>query len=134
MTTWKVKPLFKKSIVEENYYEKSGKFIIEELGWRWGELIVKTKNDNIPTVNENTDFFAADFELLDFSMEDSCWDDLEFEGDWSVEEQEKIENSIMTGKITVHDLQEKGWVCVKSKLFILCDVEITPFQYDEGFY
>lgn len=124
MATWKVEPALKKSVVERAYWTKDGKTIINEIGWRWGEFTIETEDDNPPEINEDTDLFNSDFEVVDFSTTDGCWEENEFEGDWTDDEQEEMEDRL-DGEISIYDLESEGWVCNTSELFITCDVEIT---------
>ena len=122
MATWKVEPTFKKSVVERAYWTKDGKTIINEIGWRWGEFTIETEDDNPPEINEDTDLFNSDFEVVDFSTTDGCWEENEFEGDWTDDEQEDMQDRL-DGEISIYDLENEGWICETSEMFITCDVE-----------
>lgn len=127
MATWKVEPTWKKSVVEKAFWVKDGKTIINEIGWRWGEFTIETEGDDPPEIDEDTDLFAADFEVVDFSTTDGCWEENEFEGEWTDEEREEMEERL-NGEISVYELEEEGWVCAESELYITCDVEITKVE------
>lgn len=129
MATWKVEPTWKKSVVEKATWmspDKS-KWIVNELGWRWGEFTIETETDDPPEIDEDTDLFDSDFELVDFSTTDGCWEENEFEGDWTDEEQEAMEERL-NGEISLYELEEEGWVCETAELYIQCDVEITKVE------
>ena len=128
MATWKVEPTWKKSIVEKAYWVKDGKTIVNEIGWRWGEFTIETEGDDPPEIDEDTDLFSADFEVVDWSTHDGCWEDNEFEGDWEDNELEEMEECLSSGDISVYDLEEEGWSCHDSELFITCEVEITKVE------
>lgn len=123
MTTWKVEPTLKKSVVERVYWTKGNKTIINELGWRWGEFIIETEGDDPPVIDEDTDLFDSDFEVADFSTSDGCWEENEFIGDWTDDEQEEMEERL-NEEISVYELENEGWICETSEMFITCDVEI----------
>jgi len=123
MTTWKVEPTLKKSVVERVYWTKGNKTIINELGWRWGEFIIETEGDDPPVIDEDTDLFGSDFEVADFSTSDGCWEENEFIGDWTDDEQEEMEERL-NEEISVYELENEGWICETSEMFITCDVEI----------
>ena len=127
MATWKVEPKWKKSVVERAFWVKDGKTIINEIGWRWGEFTIDTEGDDPPEIDEDTDLFAADFEVVDFSTTDGCWEENELEGDWSEEEQEEMEERL-NGEISVYELEEEGWICHETELYITCEVEITKVE------
>ncbi len=124
MAIWKVEPTNKKSVVERAYWTKDDKTIINEIGWRWGEFNIQTEGDDPPVINEDTNLFDSDFEVVDFSTDDGCWEENEFEGEWTDDEQEEMEERLGE-EISVYDLENEGWVCETSELFITCDVEIT---------
>ena len=129
MATWKVEPTWKKSVVERAFWIKDGKTIINEIGWRWGEITIETEGDDPPEVDEDTNYFDDDqFELVDFSCDDGCWEENEFEGDWEEEEQEQMEERLNDGEISVYELEDEGWVCRDSELYITCEVTITKVE------
>ena len=125
MAMWKVEPTWKKSIIERAFWVKDGKTIINELGWRWGTFHIETEGDDPPEIDEDTDLFSADFELVDFETSDGCWEENEFEGDWEEGEQEELEERLDNGEISVYELEEEGWILSESEMYITCDVEIT---------
>lgn len=124
MATWIVKPTHKKSILELNYWKKDNKTIVNEIGWRWGEFTIETETDEQPVIDTNTDLFSADFEVSDFSTNDGCWEENRFDGDWSNDEIEEMEDRL-SDDISIYDLENEGWVCETSEMFITCEVEIT---------
>ena len=97
MPVWKITPTWKKSIVERQYWNKGDDSITYEIGWRWGEFFVRTEGDEPPVINEDTDLLCSeDFELVDWSTNDGCWEDNEFLG-FSEEEQEEIKEAYYNG-------------------------------------
>lgn len=130
MALWKVAPTWKKSIVERATWmdESRKKFIINEIGWRWGEFTIQTEGDDPPIIDEDTDLFAADFEVVDFSTNDGCWEDNDYEGEWTDEEKEAMEERLSGGEIAVYELEEEGWLNEECELYITCEVEITKVE------
>ncbi len=55
MATWSVKPEWKKSIIERNYFTKDDNRVMIETGWRWGEFTVYTDDDNPPDIESGVD-------------------------------------------------------------------------------
>jgi hypothetical protein len=128
MAVWTVEPTWKKSIVEFAYWVKDGKTIINELGWRWGTLTIETEGDEPPEVDEDTDYMCDDqFSLVDFETSDGCWEENTFEGDWTDEEREEMEERL-DGEISVYELEEEGWILSESEMYITCDVEIKKVE------
>jgi len=131
MATWRIEPTWKKSIVERAFWQKDGKTLINEIGWRWGTFEVETTGDEPPTIDEDTDLFCSDeFELGDWSTTDGCWEENEFEGDWEEGEQEELEERLNDGEISVYELEDEGWINTDTEMYITCDVEITKINED----
>ncbi len=59
MAEWSVKPIWKKSIIEKNYYHKDGQQVVIETGWRWGEFTVYTDDDNPPNIEAGVDIYEV---------------------------------------------------------------------------
>lgn len=130
MTTWKIEPKVKKSVIETNvwYNEDSSKSITVTTGWRWGEFTVETESDDPPEIDEDTDLLCSDdFEMVDFSTDDGCWEEHEFDGEWTDEEREEMEERL-DGDISIYDLEDEGWYCDSSEMYIQCEVEITKVE------
>jgi hypothetical protein len=126
MALWKIEPTWKKSCVERNHFTKDGKEIIVETGWRWGEFYIRTEGDTPPEFNAGDDiFFTPDAELEDFSTDDGCWEDYDFEG-MSEEEIEEVQEFLEENSYL--DLEELGWVSGDSEMIITCDVTIEKVE------
>jgi len=129
MATWKVEPTWKKSIIERAFWTKDGKTIINEIGWRWGEFYLETEGDEPPKLDEDTDYFNdSQFTIGDWSTDDGCSDENEFEGDWEDDELEEMEERLFSGDISVYELEDEGWICTDSELYITCDVTIEKVE------
>jgi hypothetical protein len=119
MAMWKITPKYKKSVVEKSFWSKGDKTIINEIGWRWGEVVIETEDDEMPEIDEDTNLF--DFEIVDFSSDDGCWEDNEYIG-FTDEEQETMEDFLTEN--STFDLESEGWVSVESELYMTCEVDI----------
>ena len=127
MATWKITPNWKKSTVEIQTWMKDDKKIIYEVGWRWGEFYVTTEGDEPPEIDEDTDILnSGEFEVNDWSTDDGCWDDYEYEN-MSEEEIEEINEFFEEGN-SVFDLEEIGWYCDETSIYITCDVDIERVE------
>lgn len=123
MALWKVTPNWKKSIVELQTYTKDGMSITEETGWRWGDFYIRTEGEDPPFIDEDTDIFCLeDAELEDWSTDDGCWQDIDY-NNVPEEEQEKLQEFFDEGN-SVYDLEEQGWIHAEGEMFITCDVSI----------
>jgi hypothetical protein len=122
MAIWKITPKYKKSVIERGLWITEGKTIVNEIGWRRGEFIVETEGDEVPEIDMNTNlFFADNFEVIDWSTEDGCWEDNEFIG-FTEEEQEEMEEFLSENSL--FDLEEDGWTCDETEVYITCEVDI----------
>jgi hypothetical protein len=117
MATWKIEPTWKKSLVEKNYFEKDGKTIIAEIGWRWGEFSCETEDDEPPVLEEGVDLFSTGYDIEMEYCDDGCWEEFEFEGFDEDEEEEMREwldnNSYL-------DLEEEGWTPTECEMIMTC--------------
>ena len=62
MAQWSVKPEWKKSVIERQTMIKDGNSIVIETGWRWGEFLVYTDDDNPPQLEAGVDMFNCGYE------------------------------------------------------------------------
>ena len=127
MAQWKVEPTWKKSVIERNYMHKGDNTIIVEIGWRWGEFIVYTEDDNPPDIEAGVDIFNCGYESEMVETFDGCWDDIEYDNvdddtlEWL---EEFLEDN------SYYDLEEHGWEYGDCEMIIDCDLEITRINED----
>jgi hypothetical protein len=129
MALWKVEPTWKKSCIERETWHKDGQSITMETGWRWGEFIIETEGDEPPVIEEGIDLFNCDYEVVDWSTDDGCWCDYEYEGMTEEEIAEKQEwfddgNSLW-------DLESDGWSQDDTEMIITCEVSIERVEDTE---
>ena len=129
MAEWSVKPTWKKSIIERQEWTKDGQTFIYETGWRWGEFIVYTDDDNPPKIEAGVDMYCCDYETELVETTDGCWDDYDYD-DCDEETQQWLENFFEEGN-SVFDLEEHGWYNGDTEMIIDCDLEITRLDGDE---
>ena len=93
MAKWKITPVWKKSILEVQEWVKNGEpgYINHEIGWRWGEFIVETDDDNPPDLKEGVDMFDCGYDCEEWETTDGWWEDTEVDIS-SDEEKEEIED------------------------------------------
>ena len=123
MAKWKITPVWKKSILEVQEWVKDGEpgYINHEIGWRWGEFIVETDDDNPPDLQEGVDMFDCGYDCNDWETTDGCWEDTEVDVSDDTEKEE-IEEFLTEN--SVYDLEEKGWVMSDSYMYINCELNI----------
>lgn len=127
MAKWKITPTWKKSIVEVQEWVKPGEpgYINHEIGWRWGEFIIETEDDNPPELEEGVDMFNCGYECNDWSTDDGCYEDTEVDVSDELL-QEELEEFLEENSI--YDLEEKGWVMSDSYMYINCELNIEKVE------
>jgi hypothetical protein len=125
MATWKIEPTWKKSLVEKNYFEKDGKTIIVETGWRWGEFTCETEDDEPPVLEEGVDLFSSGYDIEMNYCDDGCWEEIEFEG---FDEDEEEEMREWLDENSYLDLEEEGWIPTESEMIMTCEPSIEKVE------
>lgn len=129
MAKWKVTPLFKKSIIEYNHLEKGDNLFIVETGWRSGEFIVYTDDDNPPDLKSGVDILNCGYESEMVETIDGCWTEYHYD-DCDDETREWLENFLEEDGNSFFDLGEHDWVFTDGEFIIDCDMEITKIDDD----
>lgn len=127
MAEWKVTPEWKKSIIERNYYHKDGNTVMIETGWRGGEFIVYTDDDNPPEIEAGVDMYNCDYETEMVETFDGCWEEHDMD-DCDDEVREWLEEFFEENSWL--DLEEHGWVQGDSEMIIDCDLIIERIDGD----
>ena len=123
MAEWSVKPTWKKSILERNYLSKDDNRIMVETGWRWGEFVVYTDDDNPPNIEAGVDIYDCGYESELVETSDGCWEEHDMD-ECDDETQEWLEEFFDEGNSWL-DLEEHGWTQDECEMIIDCDLEIT---------
>lgn len=126
MATWSVKPEWKKSIIERQEWTKDGQTFIYETGWRWGEFLVYTDDDNPPNIEAGVDIYNCDYETELVETTDGCWDEYDYDG-CDMETREWLEEFFEEGN-SVFDLEEHGWYNGDTEMIIDCDLSIEKVE------
>lgn len=128
MADWNVQPSWKKSVIERNYMRKGDDTIMVETGWRWGEFIVTTEDDNPPKIEAGVDMFNCGYDSEMVETFDGCWEEIEYD-DCSDETREWLEEFFEEGN-SYYDLEEHGWYFDDTEMIIDCDLKITKINED----
>ena len=99
-----------------------------ETGWRWGEFIVHTDDDNPPDIESGVDIYDCGYESELVETDDGCWEDYDFD-DCNDETREWLEEFFDEGNSWL-DLEEHGWLQDECEMIIDCDLEITRINED----
>jgi hypothetical protein len=126
MATWKVTPTFKKSVIERNYLRKGDNVFMVETGWRGGEFLVYTDNDEPPKLEAGVDIFNAGYEAEMVETYDGCWEDHDFD-DCDEETTAWLETFFEDGNSWL-DLEEQGWIQDDGEMIIDCDLKIERVE------
>jgi hypothetical protein len=118
---WSVKPTYKKSILERNFLYKDGETFIVETGWRWGEFIVFTEDDDPPNLEEGVDIYDCGYESELVETSDGCWEDHDMDG---CKEETKIWLEEFLEDNSWLDLEEHGWTQGDCEMIINSELEI----------
>ena len=128
MAEWSVKPEWKKSVIERNYLTKDGNTVMVETGWRWGEFIVTTEDDNPPKLESGVDMFSCGYDSEMVETFDGCWEEIDYD-DVSDETREWLEEFFEEGN-SYYDLEEHGWYFDDTEMIIDCDLVIRKVNED----
>ena len=125
MAVWKIEPTWKKSLAERSHYTKDDKEIIIETGWRWGEFIIETEDDEPPVLEEGVDLFDCDYEVEMQYCDDGCWEEREFFG--FTDEEEEAMNEWLDENSWL-DLEEEGWTPSENEMIMSCEPSIEKVE------
>ena len=128
MAEWSVKPEWKKSIIERNYLHKDGQTLMVETGWRWGEFIVYTDDDNPPDIVAGVDIYDCGYESELVETDDGCWEEHDMD-ECDEETQAWLEEFFEEGNSWL-DLEEHGWNQGDCEMIIDCDLIIERLDGD----
>jgi hypothetical protein len=129
MATWSVKPTWKKSIIERNYLIKDSNTLMVEIGWRWGEFLVYTDDDNPPELEAGVDILNCGYDSEMVETSDGCWEEHDMD-ECDEETQSWLEEFFEDGNSWI-DLEEHGWSQDECEFIIDCDMEITKVEEDK---
>jgi hypothetical protein len=122
MATWRVQPKFKKSTIERIFWTKDGNVFIDETGWRSGEFLVTTEDDNPPVLESGVDILNCGYDSEMVETWDGCWNDRNYD-DCDDETQAWLEDFLEEN--STWDLEEHGWIQTDSEMILDGDLEIT---------
>lgn len=128
MAKWCITPKIKKSVVELQYWRKGDNEIIYELGWRGGDFTIETEDDNPPNIDPNgeVDMMNCGYDCYDWSTFDGCWVLVNQIDIADENELQRIEEFLE--EKSVYDLEDDGWVCEDTEIWILCELNIDKVE------
>ena len=126
MAVWSIKPEWKKSIIERNYYHKDGNTVMIETGWRWGEFHCETEDDTPPVLESGVDLWSCGYDVELVETNDGCWEEHDMDG-CDEATTEWLEGFFDEGNSWL-DLEEHGWSQGDSEMIIDCDMLIEKVE------
>ena len=130
MAIWRVKPTWKKSIIERQQVVKDENEIVIETGWRWGEFLVYTDDHNPPEIESGVDIYDCEYKTELVETTDGCWEEHDF-GGCDDETREWLEEFFEEGNSWL-DLEEHGWTFDDCEMIIDCELDITRVDADNS--
>lgn len=131
MATWKVEPVWKKSVIERNYITKDNNSLVVETGWRWGEFLVYTDDDNPPNIESGVDIYNCGYETELIETWDGCWEDYDYD-DCDDETTEWLEEFFEEGNSWLDLECDHEWLQDECEMIIDCDLKITKLNDDNS--
>ena len=125
MALWSLKPTWKKSLVERNYYHKDGNTFVVETGWRWGEFTVLTEDDEEPNISEGDDLWDCGYDVEMIEITDGCWEEHDMD-ECDEDTQQWLEEFLEENSYL--DLEEHGWMQGDSEMIITCEPEFEKLE------
>jgi hypothetical protein len=127
MAQWSVKPVWKKSVIERQYMTKGDDTIMIETGWRYGEFIVYTEDDNPPNISAGVDMYNCEYDTEMIETFDGCWEEVDYD-DCSDETREWLEEFLEEN--SYFDLEEEGWTFDDGEMIFDTDLIIERLDDD----
>jgi hypothetical protein len=125
MGLWSVKPEWKKSIIERQEWTKDNQRLVHETGWRWGEFLVTTEDDNPPDISSGVDIYNCDYESELVETSDGCWEITDTD-ECDEETREWLEEFL--DENSIYELEEHGWNSGDTEMIIDCDLIIEKVE------
>jgi hypothetical protein len=121
---WKITPSTKKSILDNTYWIKGDMRVCQETGWRTGEFFVEPMPgvtiEEYLSGKDDDIVLHEEFEVIDFSTTDGCWEEYTYSENMSDEDIADIEQFLDDGG----DLAEDGWKIIDSETVIQGKIKI----------
>jgi len=121
MAIWTIKPAWKKSLIERQYFTKDDNTVMIETGWRGGEFTIETEDDTPPVLEPGVDLYNCDYDVELVETFDGCWEEVDSD-ECDEETQEWLEEFLEEN--SYFDLEEHGWMQTECEMIIDCDIII----------
>lgn len=139
MKLWKIRPEYKKSIEQTEFYKNDKKhYITYTIGWRSGEYtVVAPENTTIEEWLENYDedegvsIYDEFDEVVDSEELDGWWSDYEYEN-MDEEEFQTLQERMEEEGLSMIDLESEGWMLVETVTMITGPLEIEEIDDKNG--
>ena len=119
MTEWKVSTQNKKCVEEHEIWQKDNMIIRRITGFRWGNWLVTTNDDNPPILNQDSgpggnavnmyDYFDENVENIELDfLNDGWYAEVIWPNDMSAEERKRLDN--LWEEESYSSWEDDGWV------------------------
>ena len=124
MATWKLETIYKKSIVESQYWVKNEITIELITTWRWGEAYIESEHDPVIDLTNPTGFNirVSDYEIEIGDLMDG---DNYFDFPEILSEQEQLRLEELWNEAGETGLEEDGWELDDNSLFFYDQLRLT---------
>lgn len=137
MADWKVTTSFKKSVEEHELWQKGDMVIRRITGFRWGEWIVETNDDNPPILNQDSGpggdginmygYYEENVEQINMVFLDDGWyTEVIWPDDISEEEQERLEE--LWDEDPYDSWEEDGWINYETECWAFGPLDIEKIE------
>lgn len=121
---YRVSPLNKKSVVENEYWTKDGEVLKRSVVWRWGSVFVNEKPENQAEDEELNVYDEWDCELE--SCDDGCSEDWEYPESWSDEQIEAFQEAFQEEYYDA--IEALGFKEDDTELWFIGELKITEVE------
>jgi hypothetical protein len=99
---------------------------MHEIGWRSGEFIVYTDDDNPPNIEAGVDLYDCGYEAEMIETSDGSWEEYDYDECDDIV-RELVEEFLDEGN-SLYELEEQGWTCNDVEMIIDCDLNIEKVE------
>jgi len=132
MATWKISNYHKKNAVERQIWQRDGKTIVREEGFRWGTWTCKS--DTQPNLDLNNpegyEVFSTEHDWELDEMVDGCWAEITAEDGATQKDLEEFEAA--WEEDWFDGVEALGWVNDETEYWIYGPIELTNTDTDES--
>lgn len=120
----------KKCVQEVDFWYKDGMTIRREVGWRWGNGTITVHDEEqkqaLLSDVESEEINVYDYEFELDSLDDGCWDDVEYPEEMSEEERERMDE--LWDEDTYEGWETEGWSIGDNELWFTGPIKLEKVE------